>query len=598
MHLLNLETLRLEEFLSDIPDYFILSHRWGEDEITYRDITTLSISELEQKKSWPKLLGFVNASRNPDHDYPKPKYGWVDTFCINKYSSAELSEAINSMFSWYRRATLCIAFLNDVSATSTSLRVHSVEESSDDFMKSVWFTRGWTLQELLAPKNVKFYNRDWKVIGLREDLASLISKTTGIDLWTVKTGEWSQTSVAMRMKWAAKRVTKRTEDVAYSLLGIFDINMPLLYGEGDKAFGRLQEAILMKYDDHSIFLWTPPDVAPPRKQSKARRRQSQLVSRPPREKPVAAAFALHPSWFLETPPHELFPSDASPVNITNQGVQITMAVIVQDFTYLGIVSCCNMDDHTSYLAIPLKKHHNNSQLYSRLLDSPKFVSPEEANPKLIGMWRPAKFVPNIRQVTLTRFPDSSPFKRAFRSIQIVLPEALSDEIRVTAVYPGRPLASNEHLQALETYTLQPSSPYIIVRLDSRDDINSGIVRCLFLFITILGGVVPYRYEADCSPPTCMVELAGQGPGELETPHQVDNFMKRAEYETKLPIHSLKPQDIPEPKRFKIGSDEYCATVEVMSLRNAYAGVCKIKSYTTIAKVRMMGLRMFGAQLPW
>jgi hypothetical protein len=145
MRLLNLETLRLEEFYSNIPDYFILSHRWGEDEITYRDITTLSISELEQKKSWPKILGFINASRNPDHDCPKPKYGWVDTFCIDKDSSSELSEAINSMFRWYRSATLCIAFLNDVSATVTSFRVHSDEESSEGFMKSLWFTRGWTL---------------------------------------------------------------------------------------------------------------------------------------------------------------------------------------------------------------------------------------------------------------------------------------------------------------------------------------------------------------------------------------------------------------------------------------------------------------------
>lgn len=177
--------------------------------------------------------------------------GW-DRCCIDKTSSAELSEAINSMFRWYERARVCYAYLSDVSGDA-NLRVDVRE-----FVESRWFTRGWTLQELVAPKSVLFYSkrgRGWHFLGSKEDLCDHISNITGIDTDTLYGAGLELASVARKMSWASQRETTRIEDTAYCLLGIFDVNMPLLYGEGEKAFLRLQEEILRSSYDYSLFAW-------------------------------------------------------------------------------------------------------------------------------------------------------------------------------------------------------------------------------------------------------------------------------------------------------------------------------------------------------
>jgi hypothetical protein len=166
--------------------------------------------------------------------------------CIDKTSSAELSEAINSMFRWYSRSKVCYAYLTDV----------SYDGFDDSLPKSRWFTRGWTLQELLAPSSVVFYSAEWTRIGDSEVLISVLRNVTRIDegiLSRTKSLDW--VSVAEKMSWAATRETTRVEDMAYCLLGIFDINMPLLYGEGGRAFQRLQEEILRNSQDQSLFAW-------------------------------------------------------------------------------------------------------------------------------------------------------------------------------------------------------------------------------------------------------------------------------------------------------------------------------------------------------
>jgi len=186
------------------------------------------------------------------------EYAWVDTCCIDKTSSTELSEAINSMFNWYSDSATCYAFLGDVSAN----------EIERDLPKSRWFTRGWTLQELIAPAKVYFYDRSWKQFGDRQILAQKIAHVTRIDLDVLRHGlvgrrHWSDQAVSLnslciarKMSWASNRVTSRQEDIAYCLLGIFDINMPLLYGERDCAFERLQEEIIRRSDsDDSILAW-------------------------------------------------------------------------------------------------------------------------------------------------------------------------------------------------------------------------------------------------------------------------------------------------------------------------------------------------------
>ncbi|KAI1786366.1 hypothetical protein LXA43DRAFT_1085497 [Ganoderma leucocontextum] len=179
------------------------------------------------------------------------RYIWIDSCCIDKTSSSELSEAINSMYQWYSRAVLCFAFLADVPAEEDHERKDSL------FRRSRWFTRGWTLQELIAPVDVRFLSMEWTFIGSKHSLADLVAKITNISYNALLRVEpLKEFSVAQRLSWAAKRETIRLEDRAYSLLGIFDINMPTLYGEGHRAFRRLQEEIMRRIPDQTLFAWT------------------------------------------------------------------------------------------------------------------------------------------------------------------------------------------------------------------------------------------------------------------------------------------------------------------------------------------------------
>ena len=178
------------------------------------------------------------------------RYIWIDSCCIDKSSSSELSEAINSMYKWYGLAAVCYAYLADV----PSGKNHHVEGSA--FCKSRWFRRGWTLQELIAPVSVEFLSRNWAAISSKHALVDLIETITKIDYKALlHLQPLDAFSVAQRLSWAAERITTRVEDRAYSLLGIFDINMPTLYGEGDRAFRRLQELIMQRTPDQSLLAW-------------------------------------------------------------------------------------------------------------------------------------------------------------------------------------------------------------------------------------------------------------------------------------------------------------------------------------------------------
>ncbi|KAK3369299.1 heterokaryon incompatibility protein-domain-containing protein, partial [Lasiosphaeria ovina] len=245
MRLLHTTELRLVEFQGQrilppaIPPYAILSHTWAEEEVSFQDIQQ---GLAQSRRGFEKVAGACAQAVQDGFEYL-----WIDTCCIDKSSSAELSEAINSMFRWYRDAEVCYAFLSDVDADESP----SSEASS--FRKARWFTRGWTLQELIAPGVVYFYGAGWKQIGSRETLLNLIVDITGISESYFTTGDLTQFSAAQKISWAAYRETTRVEDEAYSLLGLFDINMPLLYGEGERAFQRLQEEILRQFEDDSLF---------------------------------------------------------------------------------------------------------------------------------------------------------------------------------------------------------------------------------------------------------------------------------------------------------------------------------------------------------
>ncbi|KAH9857400.1 hypothetical protein C2E23DRAFT_271956 [Lenzites betulinus] len=176
---------------------------------------------------------------------------WVDSCCIDKSSSAELAETINMMFELYRQASVCYVYLADILDVSTGLRL-----PDSKFYRCRWHTRGWTLQELLAPKHVVFLTASWVAFGTKMSFATTLQRITGIE-FNVLTGRapLSSVSVASRMSWAASRQTTRVEDEAYSLLGIFGVHMPPIYGEGRNAFLRLQEEIIKTIPDQSIFAW-------------------------------------------------------------------------------------------------------------------------------------------------------------------------------------------------------------------------------------------------------------------------------------------------------------------------------------------------------
>ncbi|KFA71871.1 hypothetical protein S40288_07721 [Stachybotrys chartarum IBT 40288] len=247
MRLINVETLRPQEFLDDqIPAYAILSHTWGSDleEITLRDVEQGNINKSGAGSA--KLRGCCEQARMDGS-----KYVWVDTCCINKSDLVELSEAINSMFRWYKKASVCYAYLSDVPSNQNP------RDDSSHFRASRWFKRGWTLQELLAPERLVFYSSDWRPLGTKTQLSAVIESITGIPRLFLKgINDLRSASVAQRMAWAAQRDTKRKEDLAYCLLGIFGITMPMLYGEGgSQAFVRLQKEIMRDTKDHSILAW-------------------------------------------------------------------------------------------------------------------------------------------------------------------------------------------------------------------------------------------------------------------------------------------------------------------------------------------------------
>jgi hypothetical protein len=286
MRLLNVNTHKLDlvEFFGDqIPLYAILSHTWGNDEVTFQD---LQRGHYEHKLGFTKIRLTCQQAKQDGLSWC-----WVDTCCIDKSSSAELSEAINSMYNWYARAQVCYAYLADVCSivcldpspvtrspsppirgygiasyehTTNTNRPRYIETPARNVTKDVafrdsrWFRRGWTLQELIAPRRLKFFGRSWEPLGERDaELLSAVTNLTGLSGVVVGNHRvLRDIPIAQRMSWMTHRRTTRKEDETYCLLGIFEANMPLLYGEEDMAFLRLQEELIKKFPDHSLLIFS------------------------------------------------------------------------------------------------------------------------------------------------------------------------------------------------------------------------------------------------------------------------------------------------------------------------------------------------------
>ncbi|RYP72518.1 hypothetical protein DL771_004158 [Monosporascus sp. 5C6A] len=238
--------------------YAILSHRWAENEIIFNQIRDYA-KELRNTRDrhcipqLDKIFGACTIAR-----YQGTRWMWIDSCCIDKSSSQEYQESINSMFKWYNDAVVCITYMSDVRKNLSVTTGPEVFYDSQTGKPSVWFTRGWTLQELLAPRNIQFYDKNWEFLGTKAELATPLAHITRIRAeYLTGAEDFRDACIAAKMSWMAGRETTREEDMAYSILGLFNVNMTPQYGEGMGAFVRLQE-LLMSKNDESLFAWRMP----------------------------------------------------------------------------------------------------------------------------------------------------------------------------------------------------------------------------------------------------------------------------------------------------------------------------------------------------
>ncbi|KAI1461616.1 heterokaryon incompatibility protein-domain-containing protein [Annulohypoxylon moriforme] len=327
MRLLNARTFEVREFSDDESQtYAILSHTWGDEECSFQQ---MSAPDVSTRKGYTKIKYCCQQAIKEGLEWV-----WVDTCCIDKTSTAELSEAINSMFRWYKNAAICYAYLADVTD------IHELAQSR-------WMTRGWTLQELIAPKDVHFYSMNWRYLGSKHDLQDELQRITGIDRLILSTGVFNEACIAKRMSWAANRKTTRIEDIAYSLLGIFEVNMPLLYGEGRRSFIRLQEEIMKISDDYSLFAWGIPLELKPMDWS--------TIGSWSESSQLHGLFADSPSDFAteyEIKPLSYLHSDMPPIMFSS-GVRIELSTQIEGvYQYAGL-PCHVKGRNKGYLGIPL-----------------------------------------------------------------------------------------------------------------------------------------------------------------------------------------------------------------------------------------------------
>jgi hypothetical protein len=328
-------------------------------------------------------------------------YIWIDTCCIDKSSSAELSEAINSMYRWYEESRVCYAYLEDVEEEYDAAYADPGENidndsinTDNDFIQSSldlnviksirgsrWFSRGWTLQEMIAPSQIIFFGKNWSVLGKKcnksweyrkswnseTNLVKLLSSITTIpEAVLVDPSQRTSCSVARKMSWAARRKTTREEDMAYSLLGIFDVNMPLLYGEGTRTFIRLQEEIMKETDDQSLFAWGFPQ-----------RNHSPYLF----DDVGAEILAPSPAAFAMSAKIVPFPSapNRQPYTMTNKGLRIDLRLLEErrEYAPVALLDCHYEDDFSGGIGIVLKRTSNTS-VYTRLsMGFPRTWSTEE-----------------------------------------------------------------------------------------------------------------------------------------------------------------------------------------------------------------------------
>ncbi|KAF5856574.1 hypothetical protein ETB97_007131 [Aspergillus alliaceus] len=388
MRLLHTENLSFEEFTNtNLPRYAILSHTWGRDEATFEDLSHPSWNTKEGN-GFEKIRRSCRLAQEDRIDYI-----WIDTCCIDKTSSTELTEAINSMFRWYSASEVCYAYLSDWSPGA----------EFTELSKCQWFRRGWTLQELIAPRDVRFYDHDWHFRATKLQNASMINSITRIDMDVLRSPKAIATaSVANRMSWAADRQTTREEDVAYCLLGVFDVHMPMMYGEGKRAaFVRLQEEIIKQTNDLTLFAWQATPASEP----------GRLASE------LCGILAHSPADFSKA--NDIEPSYDKKFNpefsMTNKGLRISMPLkLSQEGRSTMMLNCYRKTCPDQQIGIHLEKH--GPDLFAR-------IRPHELADKAPrGMDRPSPVYISKEIYSVSR--------HAFR-----LQMPLTSRVKRTATYP-------------------------------------------------------------------------------------------------------------------------------------------------------------------
>jgi hypothetical protein len=354
MRLLEVHRLELETFdHRNAPPYAVLSHTWGFDEVDYQ--TLISKPPVKRGRGWDKILRACDQAMQDHYNWI-----WIDTCNIDKSSSAELSEAINSMFVWYQRSAICYAFLEDVHTEDISQQL-----DVDQLLRTArWFKRGWTLQELIAPPKIIFYSATWEAIGTKNDLRSTLAEITGVNERVLENPAMLSTmSIAQKMSWASDRQTTRVEDIAYCLLGIFGVTMPLLYGEGSRAFLRLQEELINRFNDQTIFAWSVSVPLAPDTGERDDKAWESLLG--------GGVLALHPSAFKNSSRivREIRLDTATePIAITTRGILIEAYLMPtkNPTIYVWLLPCASTDDPYRVVIIPLRTPSSRTKRYSRI----------------------------------------------------------------------------------------------------------------------------------------------------------------------------------------------------------------------------------------
>lgn len=376
------------------PPYAILSHTWGNDEITLQELEQSPTPDdglphpLQSRAGYLKIEGCCVLSRS--HGY---EWVWIDSCCIDKTSSAELSEAINSMYRWYKEAHVCYVYLSDVSISE------DYRAPKSQFRRSRWWTRGWTLQELIAPITLQFYDASWGIVDNRSRLRDLIQDITGIPAEFFINRPIGDASVAQRMSWAARRETTREEDMSYCLLGLFDVNMPLLYGEGHRAFRRLQEEIIKRGNDQTILCWGLG-----RANSEAEATSQEL-----------AILAKHPSDFANcskvVPCLAWKPQTTISIEKVETGISLELLLTTGSppgspgqLGVYGMLNCRLTDNFSDLIAIPLGGTYTSIGKQGPLLRLGKDLYTKRLryrNPVLLNYQKETVFMSPTRKLILT-----------------------------------------------------------------------------------------------------------------------------------------------------------------------------------------------------